>query len=246
MEEAQDDHSDRELAPIPKRRSPQVPGSANYPDSSAAPVTYTQDADEQYEGGLIEYWRILRRHKGTVIVVSCLGLLIGVLVTLPQTPIYQAHASLEIQDINPDYLNLRSQTSGAEEGSITNALADIQTQLKILQSETLVEQTLAKLKKPAATDPETDGSWIPVLRKSLGLPERAKPTPDQELKSALANLKARASGQTRIVEVTYDSPDPQRASDFVNALTNGFIDQNVEVRWNMMQHTGDWLSTAAR
>ena len=230
-----------ELAPVPQIRYLQS-ASTGYQEIPPPPATYTQDAGEAYEGGLFEYWRILRRHKGAVILFSCLGLLLGILITLPQTPIYQAHALLEIQDINPDYMNLHSQDGGAEEGSITNALADIQTQIKILQSETLVGQTLSKLKPSAPSSIESAAGRITAWRKALGLPVVDKPTPDQELKAALSNLKARASGQTRIVEVTYDSPDPQRAADFVNNLTNFYIQQNVEARWNMMQRTGDWLT----
>ena len=61
-------------------------------------VPYPEAFEEQGPGALPEYLQILRRRKGTVILITCLGLLIAVLLTLPQTPIYQARAI----DRNPE------------------------------------------------------------------------------------------------------------------------------------------------
>jgi len=58
--------------------------SASYNDGGyfSAP-----DPDAQPEsGGVLEYWRILRRRKGTLVLIAGVGAIIGFLVTLPQTP----------------------------------------------------------------------------------------------------------------------------------------------------------------
>ena len=59
---------------------------------------------------------------------------------------------------------------------------------------------------------------------------------------AARSLKVRAEGQTRVVEVSYDSTDPRFAADFVNTLAQEFIESNVEARWKMSERTGEWLS----
>ena len=64
-------------------------------------------ADEVQAGSLIDYWRILYRRKGALIAVAAAGILAGILVTLSQSPIYRAHTSLEIEDLNQDFLNIR-------------------------------------------------------------------------------------------------------------------------------------------
>ena len=51
--------------------------------------------EEPSPGLLVEYWDILRRHRGTLIAIAFLGLLSSLLFTLPQTPIYRARASLQ-------------------------------------------------------------------------------------------------------------------------------------------------------
>ncbi len=56
------------------------------------------------------------------------------------------------------------------------------------------------------------------------------------------NLKVSTEANTRLVEILYDSTDPQLAADFVNALTAEFIQQNLESRWKTTQQTGEWLT----
>jgi polysaccharide biosynthesis transport protein len=199
-----------------------------------------QEMDAHEGPGLIEYWRILNRRKGTVILIAFVGLALGVLVTLPQTPVYQAKAVLEVQNVNDNFMNMKESSPEAQS---YNALTDIQTQIKILQSETLKERTVAKLKLTGPEDLKPQQSRPSAWRKALNLPE-PEPVDAQEalLKGMAANMKIRAAGQTRIIEVTVDSTDRELAASFANTLTNEFIDQNMEARWKMSQRTGDWLS----
>ncbi|MGA2601379.1 MAG: hypothetical protein ABSH09_30815, partial [Bryobacteraceae bacterium] len=78
---------------------PAMSRGAEIVPASYAEVPYQGASDagqEAQSGGLLEYWRILRRRKGTLIVLAGLGAVIGFLITVPQTPIYQVRTSLEI------------------------------------------------------------------------------------------------------------------------------------------------------
>ncbi len=200
------------------------------------------DPEDEGRGGLLEYWQILRRRKGTVLLIAFLGTLLGVLVTLPQTPVYQARTSLEIQDLNQDFMNMRQVNPISDSGQGYTALTDIQTQIKILQSETLAERTMAKLKLNTPADLKAQPNRVDVWRKALNLPE-PKPVDarEQMLKAMAKNMKVKAAGQTRIIELLVDSTDPVLATKFANTLANEFIDQNMQARWQMTQRTGDWL-----
>ncbi|MCX6619755.1 MAG: Wzz/FepE/Etk N-terminal domain-containing protein, partial [Acidobacteria bacterium] len=218
-----------------------LPAPSNHQEP--AYVQSPQDFQDENRGGLIEYWQILRRRKGTVLLVAFLGILAGVLVTLPQTPVYQARTSLEIQDLNQDFLNMRQVNPVTEGGSSYTALTDIQTQIKIIQSETLAERTTAKLNLTTPRDLKLQTTRIAAWRQALNLPD-PKPVDAREaiLKAMAKNMKVRAAGQTRIIEVLIDSTDPTLAANFANTLANEFIDQNMQARWQMTQRTGDWLS----
>ena len=214
--------------------APSYQGAQTYAPASYAP--YHTDAQT---GGLLEYWRILRRRKGTVILVAFIGVVLGVLVTLPQTPVFQARTSLEVQDINQDFMNMKQVS---QEAQTYTALTDIQTQIKILQSETITARTIEKLKLTTPADLKPPQSRIDAWRRALNLPEPAPVDPhEQMLKTAARSLKVRAAGQTRIIEVLVDSTDRALAANFANTLANEFIDQNMEARYKMSQRTGDWL-----
>ena len=207
-------------------------------------TSYSNRLDSVAEGGggsLLEYWRILRRRKGALILITTIGTVIGFLTTVPQTPIYQARTSLEILGLNQNFLNMKEANPLDDSGASSSNTVDIQTQVKILQSESLLGQVMAKLKVPSAngTEPTRISAW----RKVLNLPE-SEPLDarQQAIAYARKHFKVRASGQTRIVEVTVDSMSPRAAADFANVLANEFIDQNLEGRWKTTERTGQFLT----
>src|SRR5579863_6180416 len=67
----------------------------------------TQVVDSQSGSGLVEYWRVIVRHRGTVILLACLGGILGFLSTVPETPVYRTHATLEVQGTNDNFLNFK-------------------------------------------------------------------------------------------------------------------------------------------
>jgi capsular exopolysaccharide synthesis family protein len=190
---------------------------------------------------LLEYWYMLRRRKGTLVLIACLGLLAGVLLTLPQTPVYQARTVLEIQNLNQNFLNMRDVSPTAQEGS--NPLeTDLQTEIGILQSESVLKQVIAKLDLATRLPAQQEKSRLAAWRKALRLPEpRPALTEDALLRQVAANLKVRPQPNTRLVEVLYDSPDPALAADIANTLTAEFSRLNLQSHWQTTQQTGDWL-----
>jgi polysaccharide biosynthesis transport protein len=213
--------------------------SYGYPESMQA-----DPSQEVQTGGLIEYWRMVRRRRGTLIVVAFLGVLAAILITFPQTPIYRAHTALEIQDINNDFLNARQVNPVTEDGSGANALTDVQTQMKIIQSEALVDSVVDRLSAAGKLQSEQKeagvlSTWLKALRVPVNQPDEK----DYRLREkAMKSLTVRQLGQTRMIEVLYNSPDPKLAAAFLNTLTSSYIETNMEARWQMSQRTGEWLS----
>src|ERR1700748_127261 len=74
--------------------------------------------------GLVEYWRVIVRHKGTVLLLIVLGALAGFISTLPETPVYRAHATLQVQGINENFLNMKD-VSPTATGGMMDPTADI-------------------------------------------------------------------------------------------------------------------------
>jgi succinoglycan biosynthesis transport protein ExoP len=206
-------------------------------------VAYPEVFKEPGPGLLPEYWQILRRRKGTLILIVFLGLLVALLFTIPQTPIYQARGSIEIQNLNENFLNTRNVSPTADGGTSDTPGSDLQTQAKILQSESLIDRVVAKLGLGKKLFPEQGSGRLSAWRNALGLPEgKQVPTREKILAVVSDNLKISTGANTRLVEIRYDSADPQLAADFVNTLTTEFIQQNLESHYKSTQQTGEWLT----
>src|SRR5712691_11278502 len=192
---------------------------------------------------LPDYLQILRRRKGTLILIVFLGLLTSLLLTIPQTPIYQARASIEIQSLNENFLNMRNFSPTADDGGSYAPGSDVTTQARILQSESLLERVVAKLDLGKKLFPEEGSGRLSAWRKALGLREATQASTREKILSLVAkNLKISTEVNTRLVEIRYDSTDPQLAADFVNTLSAEFVQQNIESHWKTTQQTGEWLT----
>ena len=193
--------------------------------------------------GILEYWQMIRRHPGLVALATVLGAAIGFLMTLPDPRIYQARVTLEIQGMNDDFLNMKTVNPTVQDNSSSYPDYDIQTQVKILQSRTLIKRVVAKLEKQKHVDNLQPPDRLATWRKTLKI---AAPTQDalwgQALGLAAGSIRVRSSGTNRIIEVACDSTNSQVAVDFANTLATEYIEQNLEARWQSTEHTGEWLT----
>jgi len=207
----------------------------------ARPEYVSTQAGETSAAGPLEFWRALRRRKGAVILFAFGGALAGFLWTLPQTPIYQARTSIEIVGVNDNFLNTKQVNPVTETGT-TSETTDLQTQIRILLSESLLGRVLDKLGDDKALDLVGLG-FVATWRRAFHVAEQ--PAIDRR-EAALANaqrgVKVRASGLTRILEITADSADPAAAAKFANTLAGEFISQNLEARWKSTGQTSQWLT----
>jgi uncharacterized protein involved in exopolysaccharide biosynthesis len=124
---------------------------------------------ETAQPGAMHYWHILRRYRGTMLLTSLLGVAAGLATSFLQTPVYRARTSVEIQSLNENFLNM------ADVNTVATAPAyrdlDLQTQLQLLQSESLIERVVTKLKleRPFTAPPTPSG----VSGQALALPTPA-------------------------------------------------------------------------
>jgi polysaccharide biosynthesis transport protein len=216
-------------------------GASNHPARpSYMEMPQPQILDVQ---GSLPLGQILQRRKGTLLLSAFGGLFAGILFTLLQTPVYRARTLIEIQNLNEDFLNMRSVSPTSQDAGSAPPQADLQTQIGILQSESILEQVIADLHMEQRLPAQQKESRLAAWRKALRLPE-AKPdaTEDALLRQVAKNLEVNLEGKTRLVEVLYLSPDPKLAADVANAVTTAFIQQNLESHWKTTQQTGDWLT----
>ncbi len=179
--------------------------------------------------------RARRRRKLAAASFALLGFAGGLAYTVMQQPAYQARATIEIQSLNEDFLHLRNVSPTSNSNGGWDSGVDLQTHVRILQSRALLERVVRKL------DLEHNAGLTRPSR-FLFLPSPAVPPREAAMRAASNGLKVRAQAATRLIEISFEAPDPHTAASFANTLAAEFIEQNLEARWQTTQHTGEWLA----
>src|SRR5271167_4443432 len=104
--------------------------------------------------GVQAYWHLFHRRIWFLILSALSGIGLGLLATFLQPRLYEAKASLEIQDLNENFLNMKQILPVSDTGGQANAYGDIQTQIKILQSQSVLNPVVAKMPAFEAQLPE--------------------------------------------------------------------------------------------
>lgn len=194
-------------------------------------------------GGLLDYWYMVKKRRGTVIRWAIAGIALALLVTLPRQTMYRATTTLEIQNVNTDFLNAK-QIDPVSEDSPVNLLTDMQTQVKIIQSEALIDRVIDKLNGDGklGSFPRETPAWS-LVHKFFRLGPAAPADIDYNMRQrAMQNLSVQQVGQTRLVEISFTASDPGLAAEFANEAGSEYIESNIKARWKMNEHTSEWLS----
>lgn len=221
------------------RASSQIMPPAYVP---AVPAKWTpvETIDENPSFSLMHYWDAIRRYKFVVLGFIAAGALAALIFSFLETPMYRAHTSLEVEDLNENFQNLKDSDPTAQ---TPPAESYFQTQVKILQSREMIELVIDKLNLMQRMAPHKHfwSGWIhrnanpdPILQQAL--------LRQQVIDGIQRNLTVQAWGEARTAEIFYDHSDPRLASDLANALVQTFIDESREIRWNSTQNTAEWLT----
>src|SRR5207248_9118540 len=127
-----------------------------------------------------------------------------------------------------DFLNMRQARPVADSSQGTDLLMDVQTQIEVLQTAVLTENT-----KKAMTQigPKRDWQPYPAAWRTLAHNDSGPVAPmDKILDSVADSINVRPVGQTRVIRIEVDAPSPILAADFANTLVREYIQQNIKSR----------------
>ena len=187
-----------------------------------------------------ENLRIFRRRKGGIILFAFLGLLAGLLYTIPKPPVYQASVSVEVQTPNDDFLYSRDVNPTSSAGSMFPDY-DMATQIRVLSTKSLLERVVDKLNSDSTVRVQVPEDRFSEWRKALRLPARPA-TPRMDVIQATAGtVQVENSRGSRVISIRCQSTDPNLAAAFLNTMAEEYIQQSVERRWKAAQHTSAWL-----
>ena len=210
--------------------------------TSIEPYIISAPADrlEKEPNQLAAYLRLTRKYKWVFITNALLCGLAAFVITRFEPAEYEANASVEINDETNEAPTVQS-VSLAPASSATDA-TEIQTQIEILRSNSLVGRVVSALKLDAAIRPQPP-SLKDRLFLWLGLPLGSPPTPREEaIAEAQKRLDVSPVRGSRLIKIIFTSAQPELAAKFVNRLTHEFVEQHLELRLASTSRTSNWLS----
>jgi succinoglycan biosynthesis transport protein ExoP len=206
---------------------------------------------------LVDYVRVLYKRRWTAITAFLLVFGSITIYSFTATPIYSSKVQLLIENENPNVVKF-------EEVYDQNKTSNdyYQTQYRILQSRLLARRTLEAEKLWShplfAVDPTSTPGWLNPIDwaryavRSFGdyfnpIPAADPETQESTLQSqAIDNLLRNTSvspvRNSRLVDVSFRSPDPGLSTRVANSIARQYIEQNLESKFLATKEATNFLN----
>src|SRR6266436_2863945 len=185
------------------------------------------------EPHLYDYLLILRKHQWLILSFMLAVVSITAIGTFRMQPVYVATSRIEIDRENSNILPFQN-----TDDYVVDLENYIETQSKILTSETLALQTIRSGILSSQGDFAGDSSASDAL--ATGSLANLKPPP--ELGAFLSSLSVKRVVNSRLLDVSFESTSPLQAAQIVNAHIKNFIEQNFQSRYEATTRASTWLT----
>src|SRR6266702_3919967 len=203
---------------------PRTPGSNGSVDMLPASTRVPPIDLSPREPHLYDYLLILRKHQWLILSFLLTVVTIVSIATFRMRPVYVARATIEIDRENNNILPFQGTDAYDSMMDLDNY---IETQSKVLTSETLALQTIRNT--GLAANPEFSAGGIPSEAIATGSLANQKRPP--EVAAFLSSLSVKRIPNSRLMEVSYESTDAVLAARILNAHLENFKAQNIQSRY---------------
>ncbi|TIV38032.1 MAG: polysaccharide biosynthesis tyrosine autokinase [Mesorhizobium sp.] len=218
---------------IPAPRHGQALSSDLYYDGSQNHSQYGRDfAEQDQKFNPLQLLFYVVRYRWLIATMMAAGLVAGVVVTMMQTPKYQATAQLEV---------LVPSAKVFQDIEVVSENSDIrafQTAREKLKSRALAQRVVFQLglsEKPDFLFPKPGFSISNIFYRAFGIskaPAIEEKTPEQReaiaIKRVLDDLTVSLVTNTSLLSITFLDQKPKYASDVANQVAQSYIDQRVD------------------
>ena len=186
-----------------------------------------------HEPHLYDHLLVLRKHQWLILSFMLAVVSIVSISTFRMRPVYVATARIEIDRENSNILPFQG-----PDDYMLDLENYIETQSKILTSETLALQTI----RSGALSGQPDFSTDPNSSEALATGSLANLKPPPELSAFLASLTVRRVPNSRLMDVSFESTSPELAAQILNAHIKNYIEQNFQSRYEATTRASSWLT----
>jgi len=178
--------------------------------------------ERSLEETIDHYWKVFKRRWKIAVLVLLLTVLVMMLRSYRQAPVYSAHGTLMIEEDNANMLML----PGVYRGYSSWRNEYLNTQIEILRSRSLAREVVEDLnliKGRVDLDPGEEGVHKAAVKGFLG------------------GLSVMPVEDTRLVRVSYMSSDAEYAALAINTLFDNFIRFNLKLKTESTEQASDFL-----
>jgi succinoglycan biosynthesis transport protein ExoP len=199
-------------------------------------VDLTERNDPAQMLNLAEYWRLALKHRLLIIAIFVAAVVIGLAMTLLTTPTYTASTTLQIDREAARILNVDDAPPGE---SMIAGEEFFQTQYGLLRSRSLAERVIESLGL-ASSD-----TFLRAMGESPDDGEANAQNAQQRREATLrliqANLAVKPVRGSRLVVVSFTSPDPALSARIANAFAENFIQSNLDRKYESSAYARTFL-----
>lgn len=173
-----------------------------------------------------EVWRVLMKWKWLIVGTLIAAVAVAIVVTISTTPVFRSTSTLEI---NPQPLQVMTQQTELQPVSHDEAQF-LATQIGLLSSRALAERVMRTV---GLADDDTF---------MKGYVNRA----DREgaaVAKLMTNFEVTPLRGSNLIVIGYSDPNPARSARIINAFAQGFIDSNLERRYNATAFARQFLQS---
>jgi len=185
------------------------------------------------EPHLLDYVIILRKHQWLILTFLLTVVTVVTIASFKMKPVYEAAARVEVDKESQTMLPFQDANSYDE---YMDTESYLETQAKILQSETLAFQTIKSLDLGRYTE---FGGTSQASAFGQGGAAARRPA---ILGAFLGRLNVKRVPNSRLIEVRFEAEDPQLAAQIVNAHLQNYIEQNFRSKYDATTQASTWLS----
>lgn len=204
-----------------------VPISHNRTSEASAPVF-----------NIAEYWRLAVKYRLLIAGAFLAAIVAGVAITLLMTPIYTATTTLQI---DREAARILDEGDVAPRESMIQGEEFFQTQYGLLRSRSLTERVIDDLGLAASDGFLEQMGAKPPRRGEQSAAAQAARRREAVIKVVQDNLGVSPVRGSRLVSVSFDSPDPNLSVRVANAFSENFIQSNLDRRYESSSYAREFL-----
>src|SRR2546421_2569803 len=187
------------------------------------------------EPHLYDYLLILRKHQWLILSFLLAVVTIVAIATFRMQPVYVATTRIELDRENANILPFQGTDSYDVMMDLENY---IETQSKILTSETLALQTIRNNALSARLEFSSPNGPSEALATGTLANQKRPP----ELGEFLGSLTVKRVPNSHLLDVSFESTDPQLGARIVNAHIASYIEQNFRSKYEATTRASAWLT----